>query len=625
MARRILIVEDNDGVAHLLDELARGLGLEPVRARGGTDAIQKLQPLPAAVVCDIVLADLDGFQVGHALRALPGGREVPLVMVSGVYRKLPDPFVEAVQPLFLPKPFDPAAFRTALDQALKAVDAAQGVTRGSFLRSSPSALFVRLCDQRQTGLVEVVQGEVRRRLWFFQGQLRFGQSNLRTESAGGMQLAAGTLAQPAFDQAVAHAKQARTALHDALVVTGAMSREEAQEALRAQTAAVADGVLAMLGADWTLQQADVEKQPDARRHPVLAVLEAARRDLSAEDAREGLTRLGAARLQKSPLLDRELFLVRQVWPAETVTALVAAGTTAADLVQKARPGELALAFALVSSGLVAAETAAPTAAAQAGAARADDPDEGRRFSPEDERARLAVFAERDRAAPLNHYELLAVAPKAGLEEIRRSYLGLARRYHTDSHSGVELGSARQALETLFQRVNEAMETLGDDKRRAEYDIYIDRKAKGLPTDVAAILKAEELFQRGEILLKANKAAEALDLFREAIRLNHAEADFHAFYGYALFRVKGAPALAAAKASLDKAQLLAPELASAQMLQGLLARDQGDLAEAERRLAKALELEPKNETVQRELRFVRQRREKGEGQPRGGLLGRLFKK
>jgi len=87
-------------------------------------------------------------------------------------------------------------------------------------------------------------------------------------------------------------------------------------------------------------------------------------------------------------------------------------------------------------------------------------------------------------------------------------------------------------------VNEANSILSDANRRAEYDVYLDRKAKGLSTDVGAILRAEGVFQRGEALFKAGRWEDAEAQFREAISLNHAEAEFHAFLGMSMFRRNG---------------------------------------------------------------------------------------
>ncbi|MEI6668602.1 MAG: J domain-containing protein [Acidobacteriota bacterium] len=62
------------------------------------------------------------------------------------------------------------------------------------------------------------------------------------------------------------------------------------------------------------------------------------------------------------------------------------------------------------------------------------------------------------------YELLGVAPVAGLEEIKRAYRRLARRYHPDINPGDRTAAVR------FRAVVEAYEVLIDPDRRREYDL-----------------------------------------------------------------------------------------------------------------------------------------------------------
>ncbi len=619
MARQLLIVEDNDGVAHLLEEIASELGVTATRARGGTEAIAKLSPLPDAVVCDLVLGELDGFSVAKALRALPGGEAVPLIVISGVYRQLPPPFVEATRPFFLAKPFEHARLREALEEGWKRQDQAQGLLRGRFLSRSPAALLVDLFREKRTGILEVTLGEIKRRLFVHAGQIRFGQSNVKTESAGGLAMAAHQLDEGTFERVVQHARAHRVPLWEALSTAGGMPASEAQAWLSAQTAAVAAGVLSMLGAEWVLSAAEVGAQPDTPRHPIVAIVEAAKSEAPA-DAREALLKRSEATVERTDLLDQTLFLVRAAWPQEAFTPLVQKQQPLSDLLARTRTEDLPLAWALVDGGLLRLSQPAPSASEQAAAPATQDEDRGRTFTEPEQAARAAIFSERERTKSFNHYELFGVSPQAPVEEVRRAYLERVRRYHSDRYAGLSLGSAARALEELFQRANEAMDTLGDGERRAEYDILLARQAAGLPTDVGAILAAEQVFQTGVALLKSGKAAEALERFREAVGLNPAEAEFHAYLGYALWRAQGPEAADRARAGLDQAREGAPRSVNVAVLGGLFRRDLGDREGARQEFERALELDPKNEEAARELRHLGQQEKRGRS-----LFGRLFRR
>ena len=73
-----------------------------------------------------------------------------------------------------------------------------------------------------------------------------------------------------------------------------------------------------------------------------------------------------------------------------------------------------------------------------------------------------------------HYDVLAVAPEAGAEEIRFAYRHLARVLHPDRHAGSPVGETA-ALRSAMAELNEAWAVLSDPARRAAYDESI-----GLP-------------------------------------------------------------------------------------------------------------------------------------------------
>ncbi|MGZ6123548.1 MAG: tetratricopeptide repeat protein, partial [Myxococcales bacterium] len=157
-------------------------------------------------------------------------------------------------------------------------------------------------------------------------------------------------------------------------------------------------------------------------------------------------------------------------------------------------------------------------------------------------------------------------------------------------------------------------------RRAEYDIYLDRKAKGLPTDVGAILRAEGLFQKGEALFKVGRWEDAEAQFREAIALNDTEAEFHAYLGMAMFKRSGNPEQGIQQA--EKALEMEPRLRSGTVFLSHVYEAQGEAERAKTLLRKAIERDPEFEQAKDELRRLRSRPAE---QSKGGFLSRLLKK
>ncbi|ABS28595.1 response regulator [Anaeromyxobacter sp. Fw109-5] len=83
MRPKILLVDDNAELLSLLARLMEAEGWTPVSAGKGHTAIRKIaEEKPAAAVVDILLPDMMGYDVAHALR----NAKVPFVFMTGVFK-----------------------------------------------------------------------------------------------------------------------------------------------------------------------------------------------------------------------------------------------------------------------------------------------------------------------------------------------------------------------------------------------------------------------------------------------------------------------------------------------------------------------------------------------------------
>jgi curved DNA-binding protein CbpA/CheY-like chemotaxis protein len=630
MALTVLIVEDEQSASRLLSGIASEVGLS-ARATGSGKEAQELCSHAAAsgqpfsvVVLDLVLSELDGFQFGTAARAAPWGATLPIIVISGIYKKLPEEFAARIQPAaFFAKPFEPAALRAALAKHSGAL-AATPPLEGSLSERPAATILVQLLREKANGVLTLTQDSSKRMITFQQGMVRFAQSNVRAETVGAAQIASGLIKQTSFDRAVAVAKQQNIALHEALAAARVMTPEQLRTALKQQTSEVCIAAVGALAGTYKFEQkpADaVNGVPDMRTSPVVLVLEAAKRNGNPAAAKPWLEDRAQEKLNRSPELEREIFAVKSFWPGEAVTPLATGGRSVGEILPRVKPPELPLLQYLCMSGLLTVPGAAKAAAkAPTSAASAGDEDKGRTFKPEEQAARTQLLADRDRLKEASHYEVLGVAPGASAADIKTAWFAAAKRYHSDAFSGLELGSARRAAEELFTRVNEANTVLSDANRRADYDVYLDRKAKGLPTDVGAILRAEGVFQRGEVLFKAGRWEDAEAQFREAISLNHTEAEFHAYLGMAMFRRSGKPDEAVSH--VQKSLEMDPRLHSGTLFLSHLYEAQGDAERAKTLLRKAIDKDPDFAQAKEELKRLRN---KPAEQTKGGFLSRLLKK
>nr|WP_315466192.1 two-component system response regulator CreB [uncultured Rhodoferax sp.] len=80
---RILIVEDESGIADTLQYVLSTDGFAPVWASTAEDAIAQFSAEPPALaVLDVGLPDLNGFELFRRLQALPGGKQVPMLFLT---------------------------------------------------------------------------------------------------------------------------------------------------------------------------------------------------------------------------------------------------------------------------------------------------------------------------------------------------------------------------------------------------------------------------------------------------------------------------------------------------------------------------------------------------------------
>ncbi|WP_309503694.1 MULTISPECIES: response regulator [Sphingomonas] len=113
MGRRVLCVDDEPFIRMVLAECVAGLGLEPVEASNGEEALDAFSPTGIdLLITDIRLGGISGWQVAEMARALKP--DLPIIYISGFPsggEKLPDT-------IYLPKPFRPHQLEDAVRSCL---------------------------------------------------------------------------------------------------------------------------------------------------------------------------------------------------------------------------------------------------------------------------------------------------------------------------------------------------------------------------------------------------------------------------------------------------------------------------------------------------------------------------
>ncbi|MGQ9776929.1 MAG: response regulator [Thermodesulfobacteriota bacterium] len=76
--KKILVVEDEEGLRLLYQEELEGEGYEVITARNGKEAIQKLEEKPDLIILDIVMPIMDGMEALG--RIMSKERNIPIIL-----------------------------------------------------------------------------------------------------------------------------------------------------------------------------------------------------------------------------------------------------------------------------------------------------------------------------------------------------------------------------------------------------------------------------------------------------------------------------------------------------------------------------------------------------------------
>jgi len=213
---------------------------------------------------------------------------------------------------------------------------------------------------------------------------------------------------------------------------------------------------------------------------------------------------------------------------------------------------------------------------------------------------------RDLMRKQNHFEVLAVAKEAENSLIKIAYFKLAKVYHPDTAPEGTPEAIAKLKADIFARVGDAHRTLTDAKLKTEYIAELAAGGTGEKVDISKILAAEELFQKGTILVKARKFSEAVKMLTDAINASDVEAEYYAWRGWAKFFLYPDKKAGQVEAMKDIAICLKknPNVATVYYFQGFMAKVLGDLASAKANFAKTVQLDPRHIDAQRELRMMK---------------------
>jgi len=203
------------------------------------------------------------------------------------------------------------------------------------------------------------------------------------------------------------------------------------------------------------------------------------------------------------------------------------------------------------------------------------------------------------------FSLLGVDRKKKASEIRKIYFSLAKKFHPDVLASLGLNDLIKKAGSIFAKMTQAHETLCNLEKRREYEASL-KMDPNMMSKINDIVQAEVEFQKGEIMLRNRNYAMALQQFEKALSLNPEEAEHFVYVGWSQFlTAKGDKIVAAVQARkmIQKGLSMRGNIDMAYLFMGRIAKFNGDIGGAQKNFNKALEINPKNDQANSEIRFL----------------------
>ena len=238
----------------------------------------------------------------------------------------------------------------------------------------------------------------------------------------------------------------------------------------------------------------------------------------------------------------------------------------------------------------------------------------------------------------NYFEMLGVKESADANDISKRYMLLAKKWHPDRLPS-ELSQLRPWAEEIFHLFSLASETLGNTKKRIEYQKTV-MQGGGTPESerkLNVMVEAAINFQKVDVLVKRRRYDDALEICDAAMSVVRKEADYPAMKAWILLLRDGIEEEQVAdqiRSLLRGTFAINPDHVHGHFVRAHFLKRQGEHDKALKHFKKVAKLDPKNLEALREVRVGNMRMQRGRSSApppargdskRPSLFGKFFKK
>jgi len=646
MAARVLLAEDNESLALVLQKFLAGYGLEVIRAQNGGDAWALLEAESFdLLLLDLKLPVLNGVELLRKLRESPRLLSLPIIVMSGVYKG--ERYAEALRRSgirhYLEKPFTKRDFIDAVQAALPVPVAPAKPAVSSLLE-----LLVKVYNSRTSGLLHLTDGL---KVAFLNGE-PFSFSSRGREDFPSFLVARGKIGLSDLRLFVESGEERLFLTQVGLLTYDELTEESRLFLVKKLTEALE----ANLPLKFTAGQPEAESPLVPLSLPHL-VYETAKNHPIRFDSAGFVSRSGPLFPARTHRFFRRSNLVVMRKEDIELLELVNGERTFNEIVSHGFPDaapflHFLLAFDMIEFRNDPAPEAAPDfplrnlfnrPLEELKSVTEDTVDFDDLIDEVQDTVRVVVGEER-MAAPLspdeigfeqavqrdysliknkNYYELFGLSQSSfSFNALKEAYFKKTREYPADKLmelSGPTLALAQEVLSNYANAYN----TLSSVVAKERYDeILFAGIATGLDGKQDEKLQARIQFESGSFFFATGEYENAEKAFQDAYTLEPHNPQHSAFLAWAIYRN---PANQKSREVQEKARMLlgksfkSGKSAEAFSLRGWMLLDEGRYGLAEGEFQKALKLDPREQEARKGLRMIEEKREA----EKKGLFRRIF--
>ncbi len=277
MSKTILVVEDDKSVQKVLQDILEQEGFDVLSEKDGDWALRSFESRDIDfVILDILIPVMNGFQVAEKIRKLPKGKNIPILMISGIYRGVnhreeamrrygaveyldkpinPEDVLEILQDHFgqqYPSAVAARAEREAIERESperyaspeshqeteeveeRSRDFASVARKGNLSDKSFAELLSEFYQEKANGALLLRRNKLKKIVYFKNGYPTFVKSNLLNECLGKVMVKEKMITEGECEESIQMMKESKRQQGTVLIEMGCISPHNLQYALEMQ-------------------------------------------------------------------------------------------------------------------------------------------------------------------------------------------------------------------------------------------------------------------------------------------------------------------------------------------------------------------------------------------------------